>query len=155
MEQLLKTFDLTMLDAQMIVVWGVLFTVLWQLLSNLVFKRFIALVELRDAATTGAKEDAQRKLEEASAITVKVEDKLAEVRVAAMKQKLSELSIARTQAQQIADDAERKAHQTIEAARGELKGRLAALRQELDKDTEEMARSVVLSLKTPAKIEAR
>jgi F0F1-type ATP synthase membrane subunit b/b' len=155
MEQILKTFDLTLLDAQMIVVWGILFTVLWQLLSNLVFKRFLTLVELRDAATTGAKEDAQKKIEQASAITVQVEDKLAEVRVAAMKQKLTELSSARTQAQQITDEAERKAQQIIEAARGDLKSRLTTLRQELEKDTEEMACSVVASVKAPAKIEAR
>jgi F0F1-type ATP synthase membrane subunit b/b' len=155
MEQILKTFDLNLLDAQMIVVWAVVFTILWQLLSKLVFKRFLHLVELRDAATSGAKENAEKKIGEANSLTVQIEDRLAEVRVTAMKQKLQELSAARTHAQQLTDEAERKAQQSIESARRELKDRLVALRQELEKDTEAMARSVVASLKTPSQIEAR
>ncbi|NDC37381.1 MAG: hypothetical protein EBZ48_04945 [Proteobacteria bacterium] len=150
MEQILKTFDLNLLDAQMILIWGVAFIVLWQLLSKLVFARFLALIELRDAATTGAREEAERKIAEANALTVKIDDRLAEVRISAMKQKLSELTNARAQAQQITESADQKAQQLIESSRAELKTRLNALRQELEKDTEQMACAVVASLKSPA-----
>lgn len=155
MEQILKTFDLNALDGQMIIIWGAIFIVLWQILSAVVFKRFIALTELRDASTSGAKEDAQRKLDEAAAINTQVEDRLAEVRVTAMREKLDALSTARAQAQRIVDDTENQIQQKIDSSRRELGNKIQSLRKELESDTEEMARSVVANLKKPTTIEAR
>lgn len=152
MESFLKNFDLTVLDAQMIVVWGVLFIVFWQIMARVVFQPLITVVEARDAATTGAEEGAHKLTQEAEALKVKAEDKLAEVRVSAMKEKLAELAKARTQAQQLVDEAEKTAQSQIARSRQELSDRLTKLRIELEQEANEMARSIVSKVKSAPEV---
>ena len=150
MENFLKNFDLTVLDAQMILVWGVLFVIFWQLMARTVFRPFITVVEARDAATTGASEGAQKIVQEAEALKLKAEDTIAEVRVNAMKEKLSELAKARAQAQQIVEEAEHKAQAQIAKSRLELSDKLSKLRGELESEANEMAKAIVSKVKSPA-----
>ena len=62
MEPLLKMFSLTAQDAQMIPFGALFFVGLWLLLGRFVFKPFLALVEARERATSGAVDAAKEKI---------------------------------------------------------------------------------------------
>ncbi len=148
MAELLKTFDLTPLDAQMILVWAVAFVILWQILARVLFGPYLKLVETRDAQTTGAEDNAKSLTAKADELMLKYEDRITQARIAGMKEKNETLSKARTEAQAITEQADAKAQEKIQKSREELNARLATLKSELERDCESMAASITEKLRS-------
>ncbi len=143
MEDVLKQFDLSSLDALMIVVGAFLFVTLWQLAARYLFGPYLKLVEAREAATSGAVDTIRNKKNQIESARVSYERVVTEGRVAAMKEKLAAVSAAKKEAAQITEKAEKEAHEALKQGRTALQGELDALRQESLKHVDSLAQGIV------------
>lgn len=143
MEWFLKTFDLSLRDLYVIPLGAVLFWVLIGILRKHVFEPFLALLEAREAASTGAAADASSMIADAAEINSDTDAKLTQARVEVMKGRLTEIAKAKSDAEsklrgadQVAQQMLKEGRQKLESQRGELQSRLSA-------DAEAMASSIV------------
>lgn len=127
----LKVFDLTLLDAQMILVFCGLFPGLLWLLSHGIIRPHLAVIEARESATEGATDAAAVQLEEAARIDNEFELRMAEVRAAVLKEKQAEIARAKEHAREVLAAAERDAQRIGTAAKEAAEKELDSLRTDL------------------------
>lgn len=125
------------------------FVVLWLALSRMLFKPLLALVEEREAATTGAQQGAEELTRRAAAINAEFERKLQEARAQFIERKLATLQDARERAAQIVAAAERDAQEAVEHARKSFGAQLTSLQEQSARDIDAMVDSLVQKLLTP------
>ncbi len=143
MEQLLQTFDINTLDAQMIIVWAVVFVVIWKGLAKKVFSSLLVLVEAREAAVSGASQRAKTAREEAAQLSSSIEESLAITRAEAMKLKNEKISESRAKAQDLVDSAAHDAAKQLESGRGSIKEWINSANNELARECGDIAEQVV------------
>jgi len=123
---MLKTFDLTELDAMMIPVGVILFFMLWKLLGETIFKPYLAVTEERERQTIGAESEASSSVIEAEKINNELDSKIQNAKTDAMLQKNEVLSKARKEASQLIAQAEEETQKFLQAKRTEIKNSQAS-----------------------------
>ncbi len=149
MAEILKNFDLNLLDAQMIAVCAVLFVVLWKTLGKVLFGPYLTLVEARERATVGASDTAQAELAKAKAISEDYEQKLMTARVAAMEKKLAAVSKAKSEADSIVEKAEDNAQELVRSVRWEMAKKVDELRTKAFGEVDALSDMIVNRVKNP------
>lgn len=139
LDDLLKTFDLTRQDGVMILVWIGVFLAICKLLEQYFFAPYLALIEAREKATEGAKDEAHKVAAQAQELSKQYEAKLFEHKVKVMSRRNELLGAARTEANQIVDQAEKQAQSEVLAARKELAQKIAAISAGAPKQAAELA----------------
>ena len=142
-EEVLKTFELNPQDASMILIWGVTFIFVWKLLDKYFFSPYLALLAAREAATEGARNEAQDVAAQAEKLNSQYETRIFEHRVKVMARRNDMLATARKEAAQIAENAEKQAQSEVSAARVELAKQVEALRAEAPRQAAELAEVLV------------
>jgi len=143
MDTLLKFLSLDPRDALMIPVGTVLFFLLWKTLERKLFRPFLALIEAREAATSGAVETAQAKRVEAQEKSASYDRQLTEARISAMRGKLSALSAAKTEAAKIVEQAEGQAQQVLSEGRAAVTRDVQSLRAETLGSVDSLSQMIV------------
>lgn len=143
MESLLKLFSLTPQDVQMIPVGALFFVVLWWLLARVVFKPYLALIEAREAATTGAVDTSREILARAAEIRASCGQRLGAERLDAVKRKLVAIGEAKKNATAVTEEAERQAQATLKQGRVEIARDIEAVRSESMRDADALADMIV------------
>lgn len=143
MEWFLKTFDLSLRDLYVIPLGAVLFWLLISILRKHVFEPFLALLEAREAASTGAAADASAMIADAAEINSDTDAKLTEARVDIMKNRLTEISKAKSDADSKIRSAEQAAQRMLKEGRQKLESQRGQLQARLSADAEAMASSIV------------
>ena len=146
-EALLKFFDLTREDAQMIVFGAIFFIILWKLLDRAVFTPFLALYTAREAATDGAGDIAASINEEADQAMAQYEERIGAARGQAVKQKALEVNQAKEEANRILADATRQANAEMQRVRAELVVKMKSVREVALNQSENLVSSIVDKLK--------
>lgn len=149
MESFLKTFDLTLIDGQMILVGAAVFLLFWKLFDTVVFRHFVALTEAREALTSGALTTAHDTIAQAKSLTDTYNQKIFEARAESMKEKLAEVARAKTEGASLISQAEDHAQEEIRKQRWEAQQDMESLRANVMKDADEIARVVVEKVKKP------
>lgn len=149
MEGLLKTFDLEILDAQMILVCVVLFVIFWKTLARVLINPMIRLSEARQNATSGAEHNAVEIAQQAEALAAEYEKKLSAARGQAIQERLDAIKEANIKAEGIVKAAEQEAQQLTEKSRAGLKATLTEVEARLMRDADSMVDSIVQKLKAP------
>lgn len=147
---LLKTFNLTPLDAQMIPFGIVFFVAFWQVLKALLWKPYLALIEAREQATVGSENLAIKLTQDAAQAQARYEDEVLRARVAAMEKKLQLLSEAKKGADQITEKAEAEAQEQIRNARWETAHAVDKIRADLPKEAEKLAGEMIARVSSSA-----
>lgn len=128
MEKILKTFDLTVLDLQMIIVWALVFVVLWRSLSRFFVRPYLKLVEAREAATVAARETAAELNKAADELKEEYDRRLSAERARFQQHKQEALDRAKAEADSIVETAERESRHYRDTFRTELKSGLEELK---------------------------
>lgn len=144
--EILKVFDLTAEDGQMIAIGTVVFFIFWQVVASLIVKPFLALYEEREALTFGAAESSKHIHDEAAAINAKSDEQVQSARVAAMEEKIQSLTAAKMEAARIAESTETQVQEMVRKARWEREQNVGQTRQKVMSDAETLARDVVSKL---------
>lgn len=142
MEGVLKIFDMTPVDLYMILVVGVLFIVLWQILDKVLFAPYLNLIDAREQATVGVEEEAQKTYVKAEVGSRDYETKVAEARKNAVQKKMvviddakkradSILATAKDQAAKITADSKAKVWAEAESSRREALSQADSLASEM------------------------
>ena len=116
MTDILKIFDLTPSDAQMILAWAIFFFVLWRVLSALCWQPLLKLLEAREAATTGAVAKLHELQQEAEDLSRSFENEILKARIEAAKAKSAMVLEAKAKAQSLLSAAEQQASSSIKNA---------------------------------------
>jgi F0F1-type ATP synthase membrane subunit b/b' len=146
MESLLKMFSLTVQDAQMIPFGALFFIVLWLSLSRFVFKPYLALIEARERATSGAVDSIREKLARAAELRQGVEQKIGTERFAAVKQKLETISVAKQSATRVVEEAEIAAQTTLKEGRAQIARDVETVRTRTIGEADGLAEMIVQKL---------
>lgn len=150
LESVLTQFSLSTLDFWMILVGAPLFYLFLLGLRRSLFVPFMALLEVREAVTTGAQDTASAVLSEADKIGASVEQKLSEVRVAAMRKKLERVAEARAIGEKELAQAEQKAQSQLQVARDAREKELQAIRQASAKSVDTFAEELTSKILSPS-----
>jgi F-type H+-transporting ATPase subunit b len=143
MDAALKLFDLTTRDLVMIPLGALFFLVLWVFLSKFLFKPYLALVEARESATSGAVESSREKVAKAAELRASYDERLGAERVTAMKQKLDVVANAKKNAAEIIERAESSAQAALRDGRAANARDAAALRDMSLQDVDGLADMVI------------
>lgn len=149
MEEALKVFDLTMIDAYMIGVVSILFVFFWRAMERVLFKPYLKLIEAREKATVGAEEEATAAYTQAEVGEREYDAKILEARRSAMEKKLAVLAKAKIEADKIAHDATAESEKILAAARGEIRAEADTARTQLNDQAQSLANDLVAKLKQP------
>lgn len=150
MEATLKLLDLVPFDVVMIVVCALLFLCFWRVMEKHFFTPYLNLLEARETATLGAEESAISGMKQAEILKSEYENKIMQVRVAAIEKKLSTLDLAKKQAATILEDAEGEAQEQVRNVRWDLANKMTQLRQQAQSQVGSMADLICSKAKKPA-----
>ncbi len=150
-ESILNNFDLVPFDVLMIAIWALLFVSMWKILGRVFFAPYLALVEARESATTGAEDSAATVRASAEQVRQTYADRLGQARVQAVTQRLAVVSEAKLKAAKILEIAEGDAQETLRAARWETAQKIDALRTEAFRDADRMAEQITQKLLKPVR----
>lgn len=139
MDDLLKVFNLTPHDAQMIGIWIIFFAVIYQLLSKFVFLPFLALAEARDEATAGSRALAEDKKKLAEQIAQEFDERMLTERRKLLVSRSESISSEKNAAQKLLEHEEAQAQGRIEGFRAELKSREEVLRRDVSGEASKLA----------------
>lgn len=148
MEETLKIFDLSVRDAQMIVVGTVFFFLFWRLMHSLVILPFIKLYEQREALTTGVTSSTKEILEEAIKINREVDQALNQTRAEALSKKVAAINEAKKKAGALVADAEKDGAIALQAARDQRKASAEEVRKKLFEGAEGLASELAENILT-------
>ncbi|MCB0358104.1 MAG: ATP synthase F0 subunit B [Bdellovibrionales bacterium] len=119
-----------------------LFLVMWAILGNLIFKPYLAMLEEREARTTGDERRADELAKKAQLVRADVEKELRETSLHGIRLRDERVAAAKAQAQKITDAATERAQRTLESARADIaterERALAALAADADSLAETM-----------------
>lgn len=150
METILTFLNLTNLDAEMIPVGVVLFTIFVFSLGRFVVAPFVALVEAREEATEGAERSAQSNIDEAEIIERNYESQIIEERIASEKAKAQQIAKAKTEAARIIERAESQAREQARRSKEELEEYVSGLRKAAMQEAANLSRLMVEKAKSTA-----
>ena len=107
----------------------VFFLVLWFVLSKVLFRPYIKLLEEREAKTAGASHDAADLEREGARLKAQYEERIAQAQAGGGAAKEAILQEARQRREQVLSQARQEATATLEAARREVASQLAREQQ--------------------------
>ncbi len=149
MEEILKVFDLTARDGQMILIGSAAFYIFWCIVDVAIFKPFLRVYEEREALTSGAAASSKGIFDEASLINRRTEEKLQAARVAAMTEKYHALIEAKKNASKRVVDAENEVQEQVRNARWNRETALTATKAQVMSEADVLARAIAERLKQP------
>lgn len=138
-----KTFDLTISDVRMILLFTLVFPIILKSLQNSIFKPFLRLIEAREAATLGAAQMIQDLRQQHEDLRQQLESKLAATRLTALQKKGERLKETRQQASQKVLAAENSAKATVSAEREKIKLEFQTLQEGLVAQNSSLAEALV------------
>jgi len=121
----------------------VIFLVLWLILSRVLFRPYVAVLEERERATSGAQEDTEALEYEGARLKAQYEEQLARAQAAAAAAKETILQEARRQRENIMSQAREQATASLEKARAEIRAQVEKDRQRATADIGDLARDMV------------
>lgn len=127
----------------MIPVGALFFVVLWWIMGRFVFKPYLALIEAREAATTGAVDTSRETLARAAEIRASYDQKLGAARIDAVKQKLVAVAEAKKHAATVTENAERQAQAALKDGRGEISRDIEGVRTQSLRDADSLSNMIV------------
>jgi len=130
----------------MIAVWGVFFTLLWQVLSNLCWKPLLALIEAREAATVGASNKVKLLNEQAEEIARSFENEILKARITAAQSKAAVVQQAKTQGQAQISSAEQNTSLANKKAGEEIQTQAAQIEQQLHGEISQLAEQALIKM---------
>lgn len=142
-----KTFDLTISDVRMILVFTVIFPLILLALQSTIFKPFLRLIEAREAATVGAAQTIQQLRQKHEELRQQVESKLAATRLSALQKKAERLKAAREEANQKILVAENTAKAAVLAEREKIEANFKELKESLSVQSSAIAECLVEKIK--------
>jgi F-type H+-transporting ATPase subunit b len=107
----------------------VLFLVVWVILSKVLFRPYVSLLEERERKTTGAEHDLSELEHEAARLRAQYEEKIAQAQAAGNAAKEAILQDARQQREGVLTQAREEAMSTLEGVRRELANQMQKERQ--------------------------
>ena len=107
----------------------VLFLVLWFVLSKVLFRPYLNLLEEREGKTAGARQDTAELEREGADLKAQYEERIAQAQAAAGAAKESIVQEARQRREQVLSQARQEATATLEFARREVASQVAGERQ--------------------------
>ena len=107
----------------------ILFFLLWIVLSKILFRPFLDLLEERERRTIGAQHDATDLEREGTQLRAQYEDKIAQAQAAGYAAKEAVLQEGRQQRERLLSQAREEAASMLEAARREVEGQMEKERQ--------------------------
>lgn len=148
MEGVLKIFDMTPVDLYMILVVGVGFIILWQILSAVLFNPFLELTAAREQATIGVEEEAQLNYVKAEVGSREYEAKVSEARKIAYQKKIALIDEAKKKSDDILNAAKEEAANITAQAKASLANEAEGSRKQVMSQVEALAADMVAKLKT-------
>jgi F-type H+-transporting ATPase subunit b len=121
----------------------VLFLLLWLILSKLLFKPYLGLLEERERRTTGAQHDSADLEHEGAQLKRQYEEKIAQAQAAAYAAKDVILQDARKQREAILSQAREEASKTLDQVRRDIAGALEREKQLGDAEASAIAHDLV------------
>jgi F-type H+-transporting ATPase subunit b len=121
----------------------VLFLVLWAILSRVLFRPYLAVLEERERATSGARRDIEALEQEGVRLRAEYEAQLARAEAAGNAAKERILQEARQQREGIIGQAREESAASLEAVRREIRSQLDKERQQAMAEAGEVAREMV------------
>jgi F-type H+-transporting ATPase subunit b len=134
---------------QSIIYQIVIFVVLWLILSRVLFRPYLRLLEERELKTAGALHESGDLDREGERLKLQYDEKIAQAQSAGNRAKEAILQEARHQRERILNEAREEASRSLEAVRDEVRRRLGEERQRA------AAESVVLARELASKILGR
>ncbi len=147
MEGILKIFDMTPIDLNMILVVGVLFIVLWQALDKVLFTPYLNLIDAREQATVGVEEEAQKAYVKAEVGSRDYDAKVAEARKNAILKKTLVLEDAKKRADSILATAKEQAAKITADSKAMVWAEAESSRKEALSQADTLASEMVAKLK--------
>jgi F-type H+-transporting ATPase subunit b len=133
------------LDASIFIQLGIFFAAFF-ILKTLVFGPVMALFDAREAATTGAKQDALRMEEEAAQKRAHFEGELRKVRAAAAEDREKLRNEALKLARELTDKARFEANAAQKSAKARLDQEASGVRERALRDVPQLARDIASKL---------
>jgi F-type H+-transporting ATPase subunit b len=121
----------------------VLFLVLWAILSKILFRPYLAVLEERERETSGARHETDLLEHEGARLKAEYEEKLARAEAGANAAKEAILQEARQQREGIIGQAREEATRSLEKVRQEVETQLESERQRAMAEIGDMAREMV------------
>jgi F-type H+-transporting ATPase subunit b len=149
MTELLKFFDLTPLDAAMIMVCIPLFLLFLRALDKSLIRPFMARLEDRDTLTVGAGSSADATIRDAISFEEQYAKKIAQARSTAVQAKLTVINSARIEAEKFIASAEEQVAKLVSDQRKENSDEIEKQRKILLGQVDELAQSVAQKLVLP------
>lgn len=143
MDALLKFFDLVPHDIPMIIVGGVLFVGLWRALDATFFGPLKTLTETREAATTGAQDQAKANLAKENELNEQRNRTIAEARAEAVKEKIAAVLKAKQEASKLILQAETEAQEFIKKMRSETIARATEIQARMEEELDPLSEQIV------------
>lgn len=116
-----------------------LFILLWVILGNLLFKPYLALLEEREARTVGDERRASEGQREAQRLQGEVNEELRQAALQGIKIRDSHVAEAKQEAAEITEQAAGRAAEAVAEARAEIERQVAAAREQIGQDAEQVA----------------
>jgi F-type H+-transporting ATPase subunit b len=107
----------------------VLFLILWLVLTRLLFRPYLALLEERERRTTGTQHESAELAHEGDRLKAQYEERITQAQTAGTATKESILQQARQEREQLISRAREEATRTLEQARQEIRGQLEKEKQ--------------------------
>jgi F0F1-type ATP synthase membrane subunit b/b' len=148
MDWFLKTFDLAARDLYIIPIAAIVFWFFYTVIKRSVFDPYLALLDAREAASSGAAADASAMLHDAAEIDQHTDAKIVEARIAFMREKLARTNKAKQETEAAIKQAEVEAQQKLQRGRAELLAKRQNLESQLQRDAEAMAKTIVSKVLT-------
>ena len=127
----------------MIIFSCVFFAVYWKFLDKKVFQPFLNLTEAREAATTGASEEALAIIEKADQVKSEYEEKLLVARKTAFELKQENAEKTKLEAAEIIAKAEQEAVEILKNSNKEMISSINKTKEELAGKAEALAEDIV------------
>lgn len=114
----------------------------WLILGNAVYKPFFALLEEREAKTSGNTELAKEKLKEKKSLEEKIEEELRELRIQAARDRDARLVSAKASASKVITEAQEIAANKLTSAQQEVAELLKGVEGDIEKEVERLSQIV-------------
>ncbi len=141
MNEILKMFDLTLIDAIMIPIGSLMFLVFWRTFGMGVVKPFADLVAEREQATLGAEDRSSAVRAEASDLRENFEKQVTNARIEHLKLKFEAVAKSKAAAAQLVAQAESTAEKTLEQAHVQAETKLKELRTQAMRESDGLAQA--------------
>jgi F-type H+-transporting ATPase subunit b len=121
----------------------IIFVLLWLILSRVLFRPYLELLDERERRTTGARHDSDELEREGARLKAEYEEKIAQARAAGTAAKDAIVQQGRQERERLLQQAREEAALTLESARREVQRQLARERGLLATEVAEVARDMV------------